>query len=104
VRFVSCVALHAIWAAAVAIGLFKFRNEIAGAENLWAMLFTAAIIAMPSIILHGLYDTLLKKDYQAYALVVALISFVYLVCLIEWSQLKRDDGDQPRRRGRLAMA
>jgi RsiW-degrading membrane proteinase PrsW (M82 family) len=104
VRFVSCVALHAIWAAAVAIGLFKFRNEIAGAENLWAMLFTAAIIAMPSIILHGLYDTLLKKDYQSYALVVALISFVYLVCLIEWSQLKRDDGDQPRRRGRLAMA
>jgi RsiW-degrading membrane proteinase PrsW (M82 family) len=104
VRFVSCVALHAIWAAAVAIGLYKFRNEIASSENFWAMLLTIVVIAMPSIILHGLYDTLLKKDYHAYALAVALISFAYLVCLIEWSQLKRDDGDQPRRRGRLATA
>jgi RsiW-degrading membrane proteinase PrsW (M82 family) len=104
VRFVSCVALHAVWAAAVAICLYKFRSNVAGAEHPAAVLFTIVVIALPSIILHGLYDTLLKKDYQAYALVVALISFVYLVFLIEWSQLKRDDGDQPRRGGRLAMA
>ena len=102
VRFVSCVALHSIWAAAVAIGLFKFRNEITNAESAGGMLFTTAVIAMPSIILHGLYDTLLKKDFQVYALLIALASFVYLVCLIEWSQLKPDDGDVPR--GRLARA
>src|SRR5258706_10857685 len=88
VRFVSCVALHGTWAAAVAILLYKMRAHIAGAEGIGGMLWTTAIIAMPSIVLHGLYDTLLKKDYTTYALVVAVVSFVYLAALIEWSQWK----------------
>jgi RsiW-degrading membrane proteinase PrsW (M82 family)/phage FluMu protein Com len=63
VRFVSCVALHGTWAAAVAILLFKARGQIESSEGIGGMLFTTAVIAMPSIVLHGLYDTLLKKDY-----------------------------------------
>jgi hypothetical protein len=89
VRFASCVALHATWAAAVAIPLFKLRHEVTKAEGWGGILFTTAVIAMPCIILHGLYDTLLKKEYNLYALGVALASFAYLVGLIEWSQMTR---------------
>jgi RsiW-degrading membrane proteinase PrsW (M82 family)/phage FluMu protein Com len=104
VRFVSCVALHGTWAAAVAILLFKARGHIAGAEGIGGMLFTTAVIAMPSIVLHGLYDTLLKKDYKLYALAVALVSFLYLACLIEWSQWKREEAGSGSAGGRLARA
>jgi RsiW-degrading membrane proteinase PrsW (M82 family) len=98
VRFVSCVALHGTWAAAVAILLFKARGQIESSEGIGGMLFTTAIIAMPSIVLHGLYDTLLKKDYKLYALAVALVSFLYLACLIEWSQWKREESEGGGRR------
>jgi RsiW-degrading membrane proteinase PrsW (M82 family) len=101
VRFVSCVALHGTWAAAVAILLFKARGQLGNAEGFGGMLLTTAVIAMPSIVLHGLYDTLLKKDYKLYALAVALVSFLYLACLIEWSQWKREE---PGGGGRLARA
>jgi hypothetical protein len=59
---------------------------------------------MPSIILHGLYDTLLKQDYKLYALAVALVSFMYLACLIEWSQWKGDDSERAAGGRRLARA
>ena len=38
---------------------------------------TLVYVAVP-MVLHGLYDTLLKKDMSAWALVVALASFGYL--------------------------
>ncbi|MDB5323847.1 MAG: hypothetical protein JWN40_5478 [Phycisphaerales bacterium] len=104
VRFVSCVALHATWAAAVAIFLYKVRGQMTAIEGIGGMLWTTAIVAMPSIVLHGLYDTLLKKDYKLHALAVALVSFVYLACLIEWSQWKGDDSEGADRGRRLARA
>jgi hypothetical protein len=56
------------------------------------------------MVLHGLYDTLLKKDYSVGALVVAVVSFVYLAGLIEWS-LRKKDLTMPARRGaRAALA
>jgi RsiW-degrading membrane proteinase PrsW (M82 family) len=98
VRFVSCVALHAMWAASVAIPLYAFRGELANSPHIGSTLGTAICLAAPCIILHGLYDTLLKKDYDLYALGVALVSFAYLVGLIEWSQWKEGRGEAPRRR------
>jgi RsiW-degrading membrane proteinase PrsW (M82 family) len=88
VRFVSCVALHACWAAAVGIAMFAFRNEIAKSGGVGSTLGTIISLAAPCIILHGLYDTLLKKDMGQYALVVALVSVGYLVFLVEWGQFK----------------
>jgi RsiW-degrading membrane proteinase PrsW (M82 family) len=90
VRFVSCVALHAVWSASVAIPLFSFRGEIANSESLGSTFGTTISLAIPCIVLHGLYDTLLKKDFELYALLVALASVGYLVFLVEWSQLKRE--------------
>ena len=40
-------------------------------------------LAGAAMILHGLYDTLLKKELDAAALLVALASFGYLAYLIE---------------------
>jgi RsiW-degrading membrane proteinase PrsW (M82 family) len=104
VRFVSCVALHACWAACVAIPLFGFRGEIANAPHLGSTLGTAICLAAPCIILHGLYDTLLKKDYDLYALVVALVSFAYLAGLVEWSQWREGRGRKATGRRGVAVA
>jgi hypothetical protein len=40
------------------------------------------IVAIP-MILHGVYDTLLKKDMGAFALVVAVLSFVWMTWRLE---------------------
>jgi hypothetical protein len=93
------VALHACWAACVAIPLFGFRGEIANAPHVGSTLSTAICLAAPCIILHGLYDTLLKKDYDLYALLVALASVGYLVGLVEWSQWKEGRREGAPRRG-----
>lgn len=82
IRFISCVGLHAIWAAAAAImAAEKIREE--GARE-WGDLVSAALlaIAVPAV-LHGLYDTLLKREMPGYALVVAVASFAWLAFVIE---------------------
>jgi RsiW-degrading membrane proteinase PrsW (M82 family) len=78
VRFISCVALHALWTGSVAITLYN-RQELLQKEMPWyenlAPVFL--IVAVP-MVLHGLYDTLLKKDQNAAALGVAIVSFLFL--------------------------
>jgi RsiW-degrading membrane proteinase PrsW (M82 family) len=83
VRFVSCVALHAIWSASAGITLYKCQNMIQGDVD-WTMMALGIlrILAVP-MILHGLYDTLLKKDIFEFALAVAVISFAWLAWQIE---------------------
>jgi RsiW-degrading membrane proteinase PrsW (M82 family) len=81
VRFVSCVALHAIWTGSVAITLYLRRDmfERLGTWHDWIgpILF---VIGVP-MVLHGLYDTCLKKDMNGVALAVAVASFGYLAFL-----------------------
>jgi hypothetical protein len=36
--------------------------------------------------LHGLYDTLLKREMEGYALLTALASFGWLVFVVEWTR------------------
>jgi RsiW-degrading membrane proteinase PrsW (M82 family) len=79
VRFASCVALHAVWAASVAVGLFNLQYKVDTSEP-WLVAIRAALLPM---VLHGLYDTLLKKEMDAYALATALASFAFLVWQIE---------------------
>ena len=78
VRFLSCVALHALWTGSVAIAIQQKQHWLHKAEH-WHDLVAPVLvyIAVP-MVLHGLYDTLLKKDMNGIALLVALASFGYL--------------------------
>lgn len=81
-RFISCVGLHAIWTAAAAVlGAHRWRSFESDDMN-ETVLAAVKAIAVPAI-LHGLYDTLLKRDMAAWALVVAVISFAWLAAVIE---------------------
>ena len=62
VRFVSCVALHGIWAAAAAIFISKHPVLIQDGEEWYSVFFGAAALVSVPMVLHGLYDTMLKKE------------------------------------------
>jgi hypothetical protein len=49
------------------------------------------MVAVP-MVLHGLYDTLLKKDHSGWALATAVVSFVWLIYQIEGA--RRDYPDE----------
>jgi RsiW-degrading membrane proteinase PrsW (M82 family) len=83
VRFLSCVALHAVWSGAVAVTIHRQQHLIHHSESWWELLGYAVLIILVPMVLHGLYDTLLKKDYPGLALVVAIASFGWLMFQIE---------------------
>lgn len=83
VRFVSCVALHAVWSGAAAVFAYRQQASLQSAEGFFdSLLWWVAIISVP-MVLHGFYDTLLKKDHEGWALFTALLSFLWLILLIE---------------------
>jgi RsiW-degrading membrane proteinase PrsW (M82 family) len=83
VRFVSCVALHAVWSATNAIFLFWRQAEI-DAIDTWYEWFLPLLLALgPSMVLHGLYDTLLKREMEIGALLTAVASFALFFFLYE---------------------
>jgi RsiW-degrading membrane proteinase PrsW (M82 family) len=83
VRFISCVALHAMWSASVGIAIARNIEAYERVEDAGHfVLFMLRIIAVP-MLLHGFYDTLLKKDMNGWALAVALASFGWLAMQIE---------------------
>ena len=85
VRFISCVGLHAIWTAAVALMIWH-NQGVLGADMDWPeWLVTLLRVQGVPMVLHGLYDTLLKRDMQALALVPAAMSFAWLAFLISRS-------------------
>jgi RsiW-degrading membrane proteinase PrsW (M82 family) len=96
VRFVSCVALHAIWSASVGITLWRRQDTIQGDMD-WAQYSLALlrILAVP-MILHGLYDTLLKKDMNVLALAVGAASFAWFAWQVE--SARGEVAEEPRRR------
>lgn len=88
VRFVSCVALHAIWSAAVAIAIYKNQAHLWGEPEWFPYLASVVRIVAVPMVLHGLYDTLLKKEMNGPALIVALVSFGWLVWQIEGTRAR----------------
>jgi RsiW-degrading membrane proteinase PrsW (M82 family) len=90
VRFVSCVGLHAIWAAAVAVMITRYRDEVQRDWDWPQMLFAVLKVQAVPMVLHGLYDVMLKKGMDFSALLVALFSFVWLAFMIERS--RREEG------------
>jgi RsiW-degrading membrane proteinase PrsW (M82 family) len=78
VRFLSCVALHAVWSGSAGITICM-RQEYIQKEMPWYEFSVPAIRYVGVVmILHGLYDTFLKKDMHAWALLIALASFGWL--------------------------
>jgi hypothetical protein len=70
--------------------LYMHRDKIANAANTTALVALGLLYAGVPMLMHGLYDTLLKKDHSLIALGIALASFAYLAGLIEWSMRKGD--------------
>ena len=91
VRFLSCVALHAMWAGAVGISIYRRQDSLQG-DLEWHeyALAVLRIIAVP-MVLHGLYDTLLKKEMNGLALAAAVVSFAWLAWQVE--SARRADGE-----------
>jgi RsiW-degrading membrane proteinase PrsW (M82 family) len=103
VRFVSCVALHAMWAASVGIAIARNLDDYENVSDQGQFaVFLLRMLAVP-MVLHGLYDTLLKKDMNVWALVVAVISFGWLVMQVEMARAAQPDaGARPKRKPRPA--
>ncbi len=83
VRFVSCVALHAVWTGAGSVLLFCDQDFVHGGADWNDILVTLAKTLGVSIILHGLYDTLLKQDFEVGALIVGILSVGWLIGVVE---------------------
>lgn len=99
VRFVSCIALHAVWSTSTALFIHKYQAFIQG-DLAWHDYIPRVIflVAVP-MVLHGLYDTALKKDVNSLALVVALASFAWFVWCIERAWSREDESPaKPRAR------
>ena len=91
VRFLSCVVLHAVWAGSAGIILYKNQGRLAGSDSGWTYCANLVLIALIPMILHGLYDTLLKKGMDVFALIVAVASFALLAYLIESMRRKEPE-------------
>jgi RsiW-degrading membrane proteinase PrsW (M82 family) len=88
VRFVSCVALHAIWSASVAVFIYQQRDLVEAAVGPWEWLNAAFTVVIVSTFLHGLYDTMMKKEYVLGGIIVGIISVGVLGMQIEWLRKK----------------
>jgi RsiW-degrading membrane proteinase PrsW (M82 family) len=78
VRFVSCVGLHATWSGAVGYTFFEERAVLRADRRPLDWLVLLVRLLFVPMVLHGLYDTLLKRDMDGTALVIAIVSFVWL--------------------------
>ena len=83
VRFISCVALHAMWSASVGIAIARNVDTYETVDDAWGFAMFAIQMMLVPMTLHGLYDTMLKKEMNALALLVALLSFAWLAWHIE---------------------
>jgi RsiW-degrading membrane proteinase PrsW (M82 family) len=85
VRFISCVALHALWSGSVGISVHR-RQEMLQQNQAWyEYIFPIFLVIGVPMVLHGLYDTLLKRGetlQNGVALGVALLSFGWLAIQI----------------------
>ena len=102
VRFVSCVALHAMWSASVGVAIARTLDAYEEVEEgLGFGLYALRVLAVP-MVLHGFYDTLLKKDMNVWALVVAFASFAWFVVQVERARAAMPEAGLVRKVRRFA--
>lgn len=84
VRFFSCVSLHAVWSASTAVLICSLQARILEVSE-WKEWFAPIMQLLgASIVLHGFYDTFLKREMHIAALITAAVSFVLFFWLYEW--------------------
>lgn len=91
VRFLSCVSLHALWAGASAMLVFRNRNALLTSDSYLSAALRLALYCLPSILLHGAYNTLLKFDRPALALIPAVLAFGYFLWVFNATQKTQRD-------------
>jgi RsiW-degrading membrane proteinase PrsW (M82 family) len=89
IRFVSCVALHAIWNGFSSVLLWNWQTDLDEIESWYGWFLPLFKIAGVSMVLHGFYDTALKKDHDVIALLTALVSLGAFFWLYE--RVKKDE-------------
>jgi RsiW-degrading membrane proteinase PrsW (M82 family) len=82
VRFLSCVSLHAIWTASVALIVYRYYYLWHQADTWYEHAYILLLYLAGPMVLHGLYDTLLKQEHEFLALLSAALSFGVLQWLI----------------------
>lgn len=82
VRFASCVALHAIWSGTVALLVYSNREVTNAPMSFETVLMWVFNFLLGPMLLHGLYDTLLKQDMPMAALGIAVVSFAWFAWLV----------------------
>ncbi|HZU38751.1 MAG TPA: PrsW family glutamic-type intramembrane protease [Gemmataceae bacterium] len=99
IRFLSCVALHALWTGSVGIMLYRHHGLFHQAANWVEKVPPLFLVLGISMLLHGLYDTMLKKDLNALALVVALASFGWFAWQVHRMTASEEDSEPAGERG-----
>jgi RsiW-degrading membrane proteinase PrsW (M82 family) len=91
VRFVSCVSLHVMLSGACGILLQRHQHHLEAETDYfeWGITFLA-IITVP-MFLHGLFNTVAKKDMPIGQIVLAGAAFAWLAYLIGSSR-RRESG------------
>lgn len=102
IRFISCVALHAVWTGTSALTFYRRQDLLEDLEGWHDFLLGLLLIIAVPMVLHGLYDTLLKRDMDLLALGAAVASFLPLAWMIE--QAHSDDVSLAERAQRRAAA
>jgi RsiW-degrading membrane proteinase PrsW (M82 family) len=85
VRFVSCVALHAVWSSSSALVLWRSQADVEAIERWYDWFLPLLKIVGISMIFHGLYDTCLKRDLDLVAFVAGAASFAWFLWLYQWT-------------------
>lgn len=85
VRFVSCVSLHAMWAGSVALLMYR-NQDFLDTDDWGEFLIGMGYYVTIAMVLHGLYDTLLKHDLDWVALLIGLGSYFWLHYLVRISR------------------
>ena len=84
VRFISCVALHSLWAGA--IGVLMYHNQDYISEFSWENIGMFIVLYLGiGMVLHGLYDTFLKSGLELGALITAGVSFGWFAYMVHRS-------------------
>jgi RsiW-degrading membrane proteinase PrsW (M82 family) len=91
VRFVSCVALHAIWSTSSALFIHRYRSLLEGHLAWHDYIPRVLVLVAVPMVLHGLYDTALKSQLNSVALVAALASFGWFAWCIERAWANADE-------------
>jgi len=73
----------------------RLRFRLACAAAATVLLGAAALVSIP-MVMHGLYDTLLKKDHEFYALITAVVSFAWFAWQVESARKTYDEQERPR--------